>query len=135
MENKAKIIYVKDFGAIGDGVKDDAAAINAAVETLKAAPQGSTLVFEPNKTYYYKENRMGQLPVFYFRYQKDKTIKGDNSTILLGGKNHYYADIEKCENIAIEGFNFDYAEYKPAFYGAFESIDAENGTAIILTSL
>ena len=132
MENKPKIIYVKDFGAVGDGIKDDAAAINVAVEALKAAPEGSTLVFEPEKTYYYKQNRTGQLPVFYLRYQKDKTIKGDNSMILLGGKNHYYADIEKCENITIEGMNFDYAEYKPAFYGAFESIDVENGTAIMI---
>ena len=132
METNSKIIYVKDFGAVGDGVTDDAVAINLAVEAFKAAPQGSTLVFEPNKVYYYKENRCGQLPVFYFRYQKDKTIKGDNSMILLGGKNHYYADIENCENITIEGMNFDYAEYKPAFHGKFESIDAENGTAIMI---
>lgn len=132
METNSKIIYVKDFGAVGDGKTDDAVAINSAVEAFKAAPEGSTLVFEANKTYYYKENRCGQLPVFYFRYQKDKTIKGDNSMILLGGKNHYYADIENCKNITIEGMNFEYGEYKPAFHGSFESIDAENGTAIMI---
>lgn len=131
MKDIAKILYVKDFGAVGDGVNDDAYAINMAIEALKSAPEGSTLVFESNKTYYYRDNHIGQRPVFFFRYQKNKTLKGDNSMILLGGTGLYYADIEYCENITIEGFNFDYGDYKPAFHASFESIDTENGTAIM----
>lgn len=132
MTNIAKTLFVKDFGAVGDGKTDDAYAIHKALEALKAAPAGSCLVFEKDATYYYNDNHCAQRPVVFFRYQEDKTIKGDNSTIVLGGYNHYYADIENCKNITIEGMNFNYGEYKPAFYGSFESLDAENGEAIMI---
>lgn len=132
MANTEKILYVKDFGAVGDGKTDDAYAIHKAIEALKAAPAGSSLVFEKDATYYYNQNRAGQLPVIYFRFQEGKTLKGENTTILLGGRYHYYADIENCKDITIEGFNFNYGEYKPAFHADFESIDAENGTAIMI---
>ena len=42
------VLYVKDFGAIGDGVSDDTKALETAVQS---APPGATLVFEPGKTY------------------------------------------------------------------------------------
>lgn len=40
-------IYVKDYGAIGDGVADDTAAIQAAL----TAGAGNTTIFEPDATY------------------------------------------------------------------------------------
>jgi hypothetical protein len=42
------VLYVKDFGAIGDGVSDDTKALEKAVQS---ASPGATLVFEPGKTY------------------------------------------------------------------------------------
>jgi len=42
------VVSVKDFGALGDGVTDDTAAILAA---YAAAPVGSSLQFEPGSTY------------------------------------------------------------------------------------
>jgi polygalacturonase len=38
-------LNVKDFGAMGDGVTDDTAAILAALDTLMAVPKGGTLYF------------------------------------------------------------------------------------------
>lgn len=43
-----EIVSVKDFGAVGDGIVDDTAAIQAAMNATSA---GSSLVFEPGKRY------------------------------------------------------------------------------------
>src|SRR5262245_14953536 len=43
-----KEVRVADFGAIGDGVADDSAAIRAA---LGSARKGSTVIFDSGKTY------------------------------------------------------------------------------------
>ena len=49
VENKLKdTVSVKDFGAVGDGVADDTAAIQAAINAI---PAGGSLIFEPTKTY------------------------------------------------------------------------------------
>ena len=42
------VVYVRDFGAKGDGVTDDTAAINEAIASMT---RGGTLVFDPGKTY------------------------------------------------------------------------------------
>lgn len=44
----ADVINVQDFGAVGDGVTDDTAAIQAALAAVKL---GGSVCFEPNKTY------------------------------------------------------------------------------------
>ena len=49
----APIVYVKNFGAKGDGVSDDTAAINRAITSMAT---GGTLVFEPGKTYLTRKN-------------------------------------------------------------------------------
>ena len=45
----SKKIYVKDFGAKGDGIKNDSSAIKKALTVLRRSPMGTTLVFEENK--------------------------------------------------------------------------------------
>lgn len=59
-------IYVRDYGAIGDGVTDDRTAIQAALDAVPAA--GGTVVFDDGKTYYVT----GSLQV-------------DSNTTLMGG--------------------------------------------------
>jgi len=133
-------LYVKDFGAVGDGKTDDAKAIRNALEALRRAPEGSTLHFEAGKTYYFKENdidfensfaSISSKPLFFFRNDSDLTVQGHNCLIKLGGYHNYYADIRNCNNIKLENIRFDYAEYKPAFAATVDSYDEASSTAIV----
>ncbi len=127
-----KILYVKDFGAVGDGVTDDAKAIHRAVQAVIDAKENVCLQFEPNTTYYYKDNGTDVKAVFFLHNVKNVTVRGYNTTIELGGYDLYYADFEFTDGLTIEGFNFDYREYKPGFRADFESIDFETNTAIMI---
>lgn len=62
--NKSNYINVKDYGAKGDGITNDTAAINAAYVACEA---GDTLYF-PNGTYYFGDN---------FGIYKPLQVKGD----------------------------------------------------------
>jgi len=129
--NKPVVLNVKDFGAKGDGKTDDALAIFRAVSALRSSPPGSVLNFEANKTYYYKNNGSIIKSVFYLENDTGYTLKGNNCLIKLGGYDKNYMNIRNCKDIVIEGFNFDYAEYKPAFAATIDSYDLSSGTAIL----
>ncbi|MDP3791759.1 MAG: glycosyl hydrolase family 28-related protein [Candidatus Omnitrophota bacterium] len=64
-------VNVKDYGAVGDGVADDAPAIQKAVDE---APAGSMIVFEAGKTY--KINQAIEV-------DKALVIDGNGATLLL----------------------------------------------------
>ena len=130
--NSSVTLYVKDFGAVGDGCTDDAKAIYAAIEALKAQASGSVLEFEADKTYLYKDNGTDCKVIFDFKHNKDLTVRGNNCLIMIGGHGNAYADIRFCENMTLEGINFDFAEYKPAFAAELESFDMETGTAVLI---
>ncbi len=123
-------LYVKDFGAKGDGKTDDAKAILSAVSALRESPKGSVLVFEKDKTYFYEDNGTSIRAVLYFNNNEGLTVKGDNTLILLGGTNLYYADITHTKEITLEGLNFDY-KTKPAFFCETQSINKSEGTATV----
>ena len=131
-DGKPLNLKVKSFGAKGDGVTDDAAAIYKAVSALCSAPKGSVLEFEKGKTYYYKDNAAPTNAVFYLKNNNCITIKGNGAIIKLGGTKNYYADISGCKDIAIEGLSFDYAEYKPAFMAsAVRDVNLSEGSAVV----
>ena len=81
------VLYVKDFGAVGDGVTDDGAAIFAAVTA--AAEQHATLKFEENKTYYVKSVPGSRLTPFTLNNAHDATIDGCGSTVLISPDMRY----------------------------------------------
>ncbi len=100
------VLYVKDFGAVGDGKTDDGAAIFEAVKA--AAEQHATLKFEENKTYYVESVPGSRLTPFALDNAHDMTIDGCNSTILIAPDMRYIRFFD-CGNIKMTNLHFDYA--------------------------
>lgn len=98
-----EIVYVKDFGAKGDGVKNDFSAIKKALTVLKHSPRGSTLVFEPDTTYYISSGKIAM----ELKELCGVNIRGDNTTILVKPIMSYLK-IENCSDLVIRGITFDY---------------------------
>ena len=118
-------VSVKDFGAVGDGVTDDTAAIQAALDY--AADNRKTLVFTAG-TYLHDEITLSS--------KNDFSIVGENATSLGsssygGGSAFSFTD---CSNIKIEKLHFDrknsYASGSRqngiSLYGLQNSIISEN---------
>lgn len=94
------IVSVKDFGAVGDGVTDDTAAIQAAMD----AAEGKTLLFE-NATYLVSVVT-GQ--VYSLQPSQGTTLKGYNSTIKLapnGLDSYKIIDLYQTDNVTIDNIN------------------------------
>ena len=100
------VLYVKDFGAVGDGKTDDGPAIFAAVTA--AAQQHATLKFEQDKVYYVASAPNGRVTPFTLNSASGLTIDGMNSTILIA-PNMRYINFSNCGNIKMTGLHFDYA--------------------------
>ena len=96
-------IYLKDFGAKGDGIKNDFSAIKKALTVLKHSPRGTILVFEPNTTYYISSGKIA----VELKELKGVKIYGNNTTILVKPIMSFLK-IENCSDIVIKGINFDY---------------------------
>jgi hypothetical protein len=98
----AKVLRVDDFGAIGDGKKDDIAAVVAAVEALKEAGAGSRLEFTPGKTY-----RLGVRSDSIYQIDlsglKDVTVDGQGS-MLLTTPEQAAIRIKRCEDVTVCNF-------------------------------
>ena len=93
-------LFVKDYGAIGDGIKNDRDAISKAINALKEAPEGSYLIFEKDKTYYCGSEDAGIWMVGI----KDRTIKGENTTITVDAPSKFF-EVVHCENFTLQGFS------------------------------
>ena len=100
------VLYVKDFGATGDGKTDDGTAIYNAV--VAAAEQHATLKFEENKTYYVASAPGGRVTPFALSGAHGMTIDGCGSTILIA-PNMRYIRFSDCGNVKMTNLHFDYA--------------------------
>lgn len=135
--NKVKDMFVsvKDFGAKGDGVTDDTAAIQAAVDACSA--NGGGVVYFPFGTYILTAKIIGASNIFLKTY--GATIKS-NTRIPTG-----YFEFNGCSNVRIEGFIFDqnqpnmpvYSEYpnvynQPLYITASSNFDIQHNQFINL---
>ena len=125
------VLYVKDFGAKGDGKTDDGKAIFDAMMALWTAGDNSKLVFEPNKTYYYKDNGTGvYTTVFQLTDSVNVHIEGNNTTIITEAPMRMIRT-SGTVGCSIKGINFDYG-IRPYFMAANATeIDVKAGTCVM----
>jgi hypothetical protein len=106
----ATVLRVADFGALGDGVRDDGPAIIAAFKAAKEDGVPSTVVFE-KKTY-----RLGDNPAAWHCFQmvghEDLVIDGGGATLLCPEGNLAF-HFEGGRNITLRNLTFD--TIQPAF--------------------
>lgn len=107
-------VNVKDFGAVGDGVANDTAALVAAA----AALQSNQTLYFPNGTYLISYQGTPYSSVYgnvvmNFNNLSDITFIGDGATIKIN--NHdittngglRFANFKACKRVRIQGFTFD----------------------------
>jgi len=98
------LLRVADFGAVGDGVRDDAPAIAAAFDAAKRCTGGAVVVFE-KKTY-----RLGDNPAAWHHFPlhdySDLIIEG-NGAILLCSHGNLGVHFNGGRNITVRGLVFD----------------------------
>lgn len=118
------VLYVKDFGAVGDGVTNDGDAILAAVNA--AIEQRATLKFEQDKTYYVSSVAGGRSTPFSLSGAHDVTIDGCNATILVSPEMQYI-NMSGCGNVKFVNLHFDYA-VSPYLIGTVTAVDGKTVT-------
>ncbi len=103
------VLYVKDFGAVGDGVTDDGPALSDAVNA--AIAQQATLELEADKTYYVatSKNSSGYFKTpFVFENADGVTVKGNGATVKVAPGINYWV-FWQAKDIRFENLTFDYA--------------------------
>jgi hypothetical protein len=118
--DKQGILRVRDFGAVGDGVTDDAPAIGKALAAAKADGIPSIVVFEK------KTHHLGDNPAAWHCFQmtghENLTIEGNGATLLCGERSLAF-HFEGGRDITVRGLTFD--TVKPGFtQGEVVAVDA-----------
>jgi len=122
---KLKEFFVKDFGALGDGVTNDGFAICDAVQA--AIKYGGPAVIHFEKATY----RITEIPtennkrcLFSLSNVQDLSIKGNNATLLFKGAIKLLSMVD-CARCSLDGFVIDYSP-KPFVLGKVADFSIED---------
>ena len=115
-------VSVKDFGAVGDGVTDDTAAIQAAINS------SAKVIYFPNATYLCEKLSVTS--------KDDVLLSGNNSTLLMSaaafpGVVDQNIDVITSNRVTIENFIFDAQNsITPGLNRGGVAIDASNDCTV-----
>jgi hypothetical protein len=99
------VVNVKDFGAVGDGVADDTAAIQAAINA------GSSIYF-PSGNYYLNTTQAAPYPTWFnpvcllIQNKSNFAIRSDGASLVVGPTAAFSSifHFDKCNNFSLSGF-------------------------------
>ncbi len=124
---ECKYFKVEDFGAVGDGVTDDSAAIAKAVcAAVSDSSEQKTILFRKDATYRAQSDYSGRNYLFMLKNAQNISIAGENTTLLLKSPLRVIG-LEGCRHISFSGFRIDYSP-KPYILGTVLAYDSERGT-------
>lgn len=146
-----QIFRPEDFGALADGMHNDAIALWKAIAEASAYEGEAQVLLQADKTYRFgptEDQKCGRHQMLIGGLKQDPAsmnctapiaiegaknvhVKGSNTTILIDPP-YNYCNVYNCENITIEGLTFDYS-YHPFAKGTLVELDAENHKAVIQT--
>lgn len=121
-----RTIYVKDYGAKGDGVTDDGPAITHAVNAAVNSGVPTTVELESDKTYLIGE-RADYLQYFHLEDAENLTIDGKNSELVFERCTNTFLKLDSCTNVTVKNLKVDYAEL-PFTQGVVSNINSDDGT-------
>jgi len=115
---------VSTFGAVGDGVHDDGAAIRKAMAAAVQAGPGSRVLFEP-KTYRLQEYAQGDYQLELANV-KGIAIEGNGARLINAPTNNLIR-LRGCRDVTVRGLVIDY-DPLPFTQGTIRKVDAGEGT-------
>lgn len=77
-----KTYYLKDFGAVGDGVTNDEDKISCAIDAINVAKSSAKLIFEADKTYYCENSEGYNRAIIQLENCSHVQIEGNQSKIV-----------------------------------------------------
>ncbi len=102
---KTMVLKLENYGGAGDGVTDNGEALSMVLSEAKRTESPVRIELEKNGIYYF-ENVPGEGYLFELKDMKNVTLKGENTTISMNAaKLNGYVNVDKCENLRIEGVN------------------------------